>query len=79
MEVMEATHTAEAAEAPPPYRVKEVAQMLRVSLATIYEEIARGALPAMSIGGAKRVEHDDFMAYKQRCRVKAVRTDGLTS
>lgn len=59
------------------YRVKEVAPFLNVSLATVYNLIARGDLPAYSIGpgrGVKRVPHNELMAYKKRCRARAVRT-----
>lgn len=82
VEHMEAAETAAAAEARPPYRVKEVARILGVSLATVYEEIATGRLPALAIGegsGAKRVEHADLMAYKQRCRLRAVRITPIPS
>lgn len=58
------------------YRVKEVAGMLNVCLATVYNLIAKGDLPAYSIGpgrGTKRVAHSELMAYKERCRARAVR------
>lgn len=84
---MEAVGTAEQEVAQPPavmaddveevtYRVKEVAAMLNVSLATVYNLIASGDLPAYSIGpgrGTKRVPHSELMAYKDRCRARAVR------
>lgn len=72
---MEAVDTG-SVEPRPPYLVSEVAKMLRVSPATVYEEIATGRLRALSIGegsGAKRIEHADFMAYKEQCRTRAVR------
>lgn len=59
------------------YRVKEVAPLLGVCIATVYNLIASGDLPAYSIGpgrGTKRVPHDDLVAYKARCRRRAVRT-----
>lgn len=59
-----------------PYSVKQIARLLGVSLTTVYEEIARGELPAMAIGGGRgtyRVEAADFDAYKERCRLRAVR------
>ena len=58
------------------YRVKEVASLLGVCLATAYNLIASGDLSAYSIGpgrGTKRVSHDELMAYKERCRLRAVR------
>lgn len=73
---MEAVDALEPVAFRPPYRVKEVAQILGVSLATVYEEIASGRLPALAIGGGsgtKRVEHADLMAYKALCRSKAIR------
>ena len=76
VEHMEAADALEVGSHRPPYRVKEVAQILGVSLATVYEEIASGRLPALAIGGgsgAKRVEYADLMAYKERCRARAVR------
>lgn len=59
-----------------PYSVKQIAHLLGVSLTTVYDEIARGELPAMVIGtgrGTYRVEGSDFDAYKERCRTRAVR------
>lgn len=59
------------------YHVKEVAPLLNVCVATVYNLIASGDLPAYSIGpgrGTKRVPHADLMAYKDRCRARAVRT-----
>jgi excisionase family DNA binding protein len=59
------------------YRVKEVAPILNVCVATVYNLIASGDLPAYSIGpgrGTKRVPHAELMAYKERCRARAVRT-----
>ncbi|MCX5202450.1 helix-turn-helix domain-containing protein [Streptomyces sp. NBC_00237] len=78
---MEAAENPTAAAERPPYRVKEVARILGVSLATVYEEIATGRLPALAIGegsGAKRVEHADLVAYKQRCRIRAIRSNSST-
>lgn len=56
-----------------PYRVKEIAALLGVAPKTIYEEIAVGDLPALLIGGTYRVERHEFVAYKDRCRSRAVR------
>jgi excisionase family DNA binding protein len=77
LEHMEAADALEPVAIRPPYRVKEVAQILGVSLATVYEEIASGRLPALAIGGGsgtKRVEYADLEAYKALCRSKAIRT-----
>lgn len=63
-----------------PYSVKQIARLLGVSLTTVYDEIARGELPAMAIGtgrGTYRIELDDFEAYKARCRIRAVRMASL--
>ena len=59
-----------------PYSVKQIAHLLGVSLTTVYDEIARGELPAMVIGtgrGTYRVEQSDFDDYKARCRDRAIR------
>lgn len=64
------------AERRSPYSVKQIARELGVSLTTVYEEIARGELPAMAIGagrGTYRIEVGEFEAYKGRCRARAVR------
>lgn len=60
-----------------PFSVKQIATLLGVSLTTVYDEIARGELPAMAIGtgrGTYRVEVAEFDAYRERCRARAVRT-----
>ena len=59
----------------PWYRVKEVAEIMDVSLATAYAVIDSGELRAYAIGngrGTKRVAHADLADYMQRCAVKAV-------
>ncbi|WUH94512.1 helix-turn-helix domain-containing protein [Streptomyces sp. NBC_00433] len=61
----------------PPYSVKQIARLLGVSLTTVYEEIARGELPAMAIGtgrGTYRIEPTAFDDYKTRCYARAVRS-----
>lgn len=76
VDAMEDAESNPEAEVRPPYLVKEIAMMLRVSQATVYEEIASGRLSALSIGegsGAKRIEHEAFVAYKAECRLRAVR------
>lgn len=59
-----------------PYSVKQIAHLLGVSLTTVYEEIARGELPAMAIGtgrGTYRIAPNDYDDYKKRCYARAVR------
>ncbi|WP_238412272.1 helix-turn-helix transcriptional regulator [Saccharothrix deserti] len=57
------------------YRVKAVAEMLDVSVATIYRAIESGALRALKIGtgkGALRVEADAITEYKKSCQQAAL-------
>ena len=67
---------ADSPEQRPPYSVKQIARLLGVSLTTVYEEIARGELPAMAIGtgrGTYRIDPTDYDNYKARCYERAVR------
>jgi excisionase family DNA binding protein len=54
-------------EATPAYRVREVAELLRVHPITIYRAIAAGRLRAMRIGtrrGTFRITREAFDAYR---------------
>jgi excisionase family DNA binding protein len=56
------------------YRVKAVAEMLDVSVATIYRAIESGALRALKIGtgkGALRVQSDAIADYVKACQQAA--------
>lgn len=53
--------------------VKEVANRLRVSKATVYRLIRAGELPALLIGkDTYRVSEDAFIEYRERCQQAAV-------
>lgn len=45
------------------YTTEEVADMLGTSRMFIYTEMQRGHLPSVKLGRARRVLHDDVMAY----------------
>jgi excisionase family DNA binding protein len=45
------------------YTVKEIANMLRVSLNTAYREIDRGSLKSMRIGHTIRVKESEWRKY----------------
>lgn len=62
-------------------RVKAVADMLDVSVATIYRAIESGALPALKVGtgkGALRVPAAAVREYLQACEL-AARSDAVSS
>lgn len=48
------------------YTVEEVAQILRVSEATVRNLIERGDLPAFKVGNQWRVREKDLEAYMNR-------------
>ncbi|MEO6088867.1 MAG: helix-turn-helix domain-containing protein [Umezawaea sp.] len=57
------------------YRVKAVAKMLDVSVATIYRAIESGALRALKVGtgkGALRVPEDAIQEYVTTCQQAAL-------
>jgi excisionase family DNA binding protein len=56
------------------FRVKAVAEMLDVSVATIYRAIESGALPALKVGtgkGALRVPGSAVREYMRACQLAA--------
>lgn len=56
------------------YRVRAVAEMLDVSVATIYRAIESGALPALKVGtgkGALRVPAEAVREYVRACEQAA--------
>ncbi|GAA1347830.1 helix-turn-helix domain-containing protein [Saccharothrix algeriensis] len=56
------------------HRVKAVAEMLDVSVATIYRAIESGALRALKVGtgkGALRIPEDAIADYVQACQEAA--------
>ena len=57
------------------YRVKAVAGMLDVSVATIYRAIESGALQALKVGtgkGALRIPEDAVQEYVTACKQAAL-------
>jgi excisionase family DNA binding protein len=62
-------------------RVRAVAEMLDVSVATIYRAIESGALPALKVGsgkGALRVPVEAVGQYVRSCEL-AARSDAVSS
>lgn len=45
------------------FSVREIATFLDVSLSTVYQMIAEGALPAIHVGGLIRVSRDKFIGW----------------
>ncbi|GAA2665185.1 DNA binding domain-containing protein, excisionase family [Actinosynnema pretiosum] len=57
------------------YRVKAVAEMFDVSVATIYRAIEAGTLRALKVGtgkGAMRIPHDAVAEYVKSCEQAAL-------
>lgn len=51
------------------YTLKEVSEMLKVSMTTIYRYVESGKLGAVKIGNSYRVTDEDLRKFIDDCRV----------
>ena len=47
------------------WTLKEVSELIGVSVATLYREIKKGKLTVYKIGGSPRVSHEELVRYNQ--------------
>jgi excisionase family DNA binding protein len=61
--------------------IKEVAEILRVSRATLYALCAQGKLPHIRVGtgrGAIRIRDEDLTAFIESCEVQSLRKNAVS-
>ncbi len=52
-------------------KAKEVAELLRLSEATVFKLLAQGKLPGFRIGASWRVDRDELMKFIEEARIVA--------
>lgn len=81
IEVTDATESPGGTEEPESYRVREIAEKLKVDESTVYRWIEKGRLRAYRFedGGSIRVPADEFEAFKRRGLMRGTRTCPATN